>query len=97
MSVSVSVFLELPVGGRAIAVDERSWTYRCLDKWHQVLVVTTINLLNPDSSKTFGLQHLHRYGNQNFGGVALAPSSTDWVYSISECKIGFIDLDLPME
>ena len=60
-------------------------------------MVTMINPLDTDSSKTFGLQHFHRYGDENLGGVALAANSTDRVCSISERKIGFINLNLPME
>ena len=78
-------------------MNERSWTDGRFDKRHQVLVVTTINPLNAYSSKSFGLQHLHCYGNQDFGGVALAPDRTDRVYSVGKCQIGFIDLNLPVE
>ena len=60
-------------------------------------MVATLNSLNPYSSKSFGLQHLHCDGDQNLGGVAFAPHSTDRVDSVSECKIGFIDLNLTME
>ena len=78
-------------------MNERSWTDGRFDKRHQVLVVTTINSLNAYSAKPFGLQQLHCYGNQDLGGVALAAHSTDWFYSIGECKISFVDLNLPME
>ena len=78
-------------------MNERSWTHGPFNKGYQVLVVTTINSLNPYSSKSFGLQHLHCYGDQHLGGVTLSPHSTDRVYSVGECEIGFIDLNLPMK
>ena len=78
-------------------MNERSWTDGRFDKWHQVLVVTTINALNAYSSKSLGLQHLHRNGNQDLGCVALAASGADRVYTVGKCQIGFIDLNLPMK
>lgn len=60
-------------------------------------MVTTINLLHSYSSKTFGLQHLYRDGNQHFGGVAFAANSTYRGYPICQRKIGFIDFNLPVE
>lgn len=78
-------------------MNERSWSDRRFDKWHQVIVATPINSLNPYPSKAFGLQHLHCDGDQNLGGIALTSCCTDRVYSVSERKVGFIDLDFPME
>ena len=78
-------------------MNERSWADGRLDKWHQVLVVTTINALNAYSSKSFGLQHFHRNGNQDLGCVAPAASGADRVYTVGKCQIGFIDLNLPMK
>jgi hypothetical protein len=60
-------------------------------------VIATLNSLNPYSSEPFGLQHFHRDDNQYLGGIALAPYWTDWVDSISECKIGLIDLNFSVE
>ena len=78
-------------------MNEGTWTDGRFYKRHQVLVVTTINPLNAYSSKSFGLQHLHCNGNQDLGGVALAASGADRVYSVGKCQIGFIDFHLPME
>ena len=96
LSVLISVFLESPVGTRAVAMNKRSWTDGRFNKRHQVFVVTTINPLNADSSESFGLQHLHCNGNQDLGGVALAANCTDRIYSLGKCQIGFIDLNLPL-
>lgn len=60
-------------------------------------MLTTINLLHSYSSKTFGLQHLHCYCHQHFGGVAFAVNDTDGCYPIRKRKIGFIDFNLPVE
>lgn len=78
-------------------MNEGTWTDGRFNKRHQMIVITTLNSLNPYSSKSFGLQHLHCYGHQDLGGVALAPNRTDRIYSVRERQISFIDLHLPMQ
>ena len=43
------------------------------------------------------MEHFHCDGDQNLGGIALAPLGTDWVYPVTECKVGLIELNFPME
>ncbi len=78
-------------------MDDRSWTDGCPDKGHQVVIIATINLSNPNSPKACGTQYFHSHGHHHLGGVALAPNGTDGVLPISECKVGLIDFDLPIE